>query len=888
MRKHLLEDTEEMEDDSIHSKEVTPQNSQANKARGKMYGLLKVMNDVHRAQLRAKSESDFFRQICDSIKRVDHVRFVWIGIAEKGSFDVKPVAYAGFEDGYLSSVKVAWDDSEYGKGPTGMAIKTGQPSVMRDTATDPKYDPWREEALKRGYASSVALPLIHEGEVIGALNVYSETKDTFGDQEAQFLSAVAEDIALGVKSLRLQMSLHESEAKYRTLVEQSLQGIVIAQGLPSPRLVFANTAMARILGYAPDELTSLSPEETEGLIHPEDRAVFFGRFMDRLQGKPAPPRYEFRGIRKDGQVRWLGFSSTVIEYNGQPAVQATFVDITERKQAEEALRRRAEELAALQETVLDITGAHDLPILLQTIVERAARLLRAPAGGMYLCDPEKQEARCVVSYRTPHDYAGTVLKYGEGAAGIVAKAGTPLIIDDYCAWQGRANICEKERPFGAILTVPMIWQGRVTGVIHVLEDTASRRFTQADQELLTLFANHAAIAVESMRLLEQEKRHAEELARHSTNLEQLVFERTGKLAKSERRFRELADLLPQIVFEIDIKGNFTFVNRVAFAITGYEEEDEEELRGSLNALQMFAPEDRGRVMENMGRILGGEVLPAEEYVILRKDGSTFPALVHSSPIIQSGKPVGLRGVVIDITERKRAEEVLVKAQRLATIGETAAMVGHDLRNPLQGIAGAVYYLATKERSKLSREGRKMLQLIEEGIGRSDKIIDDLLEYARELHLELSETNVKSITEDALAKVKIPKGIRVVNSTKNEPTMRLDLEKMRRVFLNLILNALDAMPKGGTLTITSTRSRDNVRIAFKDTGEGMTTETMAKLWSPLFTTKAKGMGFGLPVAKRLVEAHGGSISVETKVGKESTFTVTLPIKYELEGKEVKKK
>ena len=228
-----------------------------------------------------------------------------------------------------------------------------------------------------------------------------------------------------------------------------------------------------------------------------------------------------------------------IEFGGKsytflvkPLMEAGYVnlygrDITERKRAEEALCRRAEELAALQSTVLDITGHHDLPILLQTIVERAARLLGAPAGGMYLCDPEKQEARCVVSYNTPHDYTGTVLKYGEGAAGIVAQTGEPLIVDDYRTWQGRATVFEEKRPFMAVLTVPMIWQGRVTGVIHVLDDTASRRFTQTDQELLTLFANHAAIAVENTRLLEQEKRHAEELTRYSTNLEQLVFERTG-------------------------------------------------------------------------------------------------------------------------------------------------------------------------------------------------------------------------------------------------------------------------------------------------------------------------------------------------------------------------
>ena len=150
-----------------------------------------------------------------------------------------------------------------------------------------------------------------------------------------------------------------------------------------------------------------------------------------------------------------------------------------------------------------------------------------------------------------------MLKYGEGAAGTVAETGKPLLIDDYRTWKGRAVAYEQTKPFVAVLGVPVIWQGQVTGVIDVLDDRP-QRFTQADQELLTLFANHAAIAVENARMLEQEKRHAEELTRYSTNLEQLVFERTRKLADSEKRFRELSDLLPQIVFEIDGKGNFTF------------------------------------------------------------------------------------------------------------------------------------------------------------------------------------------------------------------------------------------------------------------------------------------------------------------------------------------
>jgi PAS domain S-box-containing protein len=183
-------------------------------------------------------------------------------------------------------------------------------------------------------------------------------------------------------------------------------------------------------------------------------------------------------------------------------------EITERKRAEKTLRRQAEELAALQANVLDITAHHDLPSLLQTIIERAALLLDASGGGMYLCDPANEEVRCVVSYNTPADYTGTVLRYGEGAAGTVAQTGKPLIIDDYRVWNGRAAVYEGEQPSTAVLSVPMIWQGQVSGVIHVFRQTDGEAFARADLELLTLFADHAAIAVENARLYEEAAQRA--------------------------------------------------------------------------------------------------------------------------------------------------------------------------------------------------------------------------------------------------------------------------------------------------------------------------------------------------------------------------------------------
>jgi signal transduction histidine kinase len=240
---------------------------------------------------------------------------------------------------------------------------------------------------------------------------------------------------------------------------------------------------------------------------------------------------------------------------------------------------------------------------------------------------------------------------------------------------------------------------------------------------------------------------------------------------------------------------------------------------------------------------------------------------------------------VKVQERTRdlvdTQRKLLKAERLAAIGELAGMVGHDLRNPLTGIAGAAYYLKMRALSKLSEKEKDMLVIIERAIESSNKIINDLLEYSREIELDRSEIDPKSLSEEALSHVEVPAGITIVNNTESEPGPKVDKEKMRRVFINLIKNAFDAMPNGGALTIRSEKTGNNVSFSFTDTGTGMSEETLQKLWTPLFTTKAKGMGFGLPICRRLIEAHGGKILVESTVGKGTTFSVTVPIEPKIE-------
>jgi PAS domain S-box-containing protein len=233
-----------------------------------------------------------------------------------------------------------------------------------------------------------------------------------------------------------------------------------------------------------------------------------------------------------------------------------------------------------------------------------------------------------------------------------------------------------------------------------------------------------------------------------------------------------------------------------------------------------------------------------------------------------------------VEERTRdlvdAQRKLLKSERLAAIGELAGMVGHDLRNPLTGIAGAAYYLKAKSGSKIDEKGKEMLEIIEKAIEYSNKIISDLLDYSREIGLELAETTPKSMLKEAYSSLEIPQNIQVRDETEDTPRMRADVPKMKRVFINIIKNAFDAMPEGGVLAIRSEEIEKHVSFSFTDTGTGMSKEALGKLWTPLFTTKAKGMGFGLPICKRIVEAHRGTISVESTVGKGTIFRIDVPI------------
>jgi PAS domain S-box-containing protein len=399
------------------------------------------------------------------------------------------------------------------------------------------------EGLSHGLHAEIRV----EGEAHGHLWVYyAEDRPFLIPEEQNLVNGVAEALSLWLERKRVEEALRESREKYREIIN-GMNDTVWVIGFAGG-FVDVNETAVKVSGYSREKLLSMGPADIDSHLTEEQIKDLIRRMpSDEIQV------FETEHTSKEGKTIPVEISSSLVSYQGKRAILSIARDITERKRAEEELHRRAKELAALQATVLDITAPHDLPTLLQTIVERAALLLNALGGGLYLCDPDRREVRCMVSYNTPHDYTGTVLKYGEGAAGTVAQTRQPLIIDDYRVWNRRAAVYEEEQPFTAVLSAPMIWQGQVTGVIHVLHDVESRRFTEADLELLILFANHAAIAVENARLYEEARQEITERKQRERELEAIAA-MSAALRTATTRTEMLPVILDQLLDLLKVEG----------------------------------------------------------------------------------------------------------------------------------------------------------------------------------------------------------------------------------------------------------------------------------------------------------------------------------------------
>jgi PAS domain S-box-containing protein len=268
-----------------------------------------------------------------------------------------------------------------------------------------------------------------------------------------------------------------------------------------------------------------------------------------------------------------------------------------------------------------------------------------------------------------------------------------------------------------------------------------------------------------------------------------------------------------------------------------------------------------------------------ETTYLSKDGSLIPVSFSGSVMHdKSGQVQGIVCVVQDITERKMLEEERrMRQEKLTVLGQLAGGVGHELRNPLGAIKNSIYFL-NMVLEKPSPEVKQTLEILEKEVITSERVISSLLDFARSRSPREQKVNINNIIQEAVSRINVPENIELKSQIDASiPLIDADPDQLDRIFGNILLNAIQAMPKGGQLIIkTEVLNPDRVTVSVTDTGVGIPRENLEKIFDPLFTSKAKGIGLGMAITKTFVEGNGGSIEVQSEPGKGSTFTVRLPI------------
>ncbi|MDH4320647.1 MAG: PAS domain S-box protein [Desulfobulbaceae bacterium] len=324
---------------------------------------LKTLIGCNQAVSAAQTEEALLHGICEAVVDKGGYRLAWIGFAEQNpEKTVRVAAQAGYDDGYLENLRISWGNDEWGGGPTGMAIKSGEIQVAWHILTDSRYYPWREQASRRGYQSSIALPLFDQAQdsSIGALNIYAPEPDAFDAREIGLLQDIAEDVVSGLNNLRIKRehvmaseALVRSEERFRGIFEQAAVGIALVT--TEGRWTMVNQKLCSLLGYHREELLQLS---FQGVTHPDDLDTSL-HYVDRmLSGEINHYAFEKRYIRKDGQLFWGNLTvSLVRDEQGQPQFFISVIeDISARKYAE----AEQEKLVAIIERSPDFIGISDL------------------------------------------------------------------------------------------------------------------------------------------------------------------------------------------------------------------------------------------------------------------------------------------------------------------------------------------------------------------------------------------------------------------------------------------------------------------------------------------------------------------------------------------------
>lgn len=521
-------------------------------------------------------------------------------------------------------------------------------------------------------------------------------------------------------------------------------------------------------------------------------------------------------------------------------------------------------LQAVQKLGSDLNIILDVNELANQVVKELKTVIEYDDCRFYLLNDKKEELNAIAQLGSGHYHFNNLevlkVKVGEGVTGNVAKTGEPELVPNAVVHPYAITIPGTEDVDESMLLSPMIFENKVLGVIS-LSAVGLNRFSEDHLRLLSIFSDQAAIALENASLYEEKRTQLDEIQRLRDSNEAIV-----------------SGLEEGIIIE-DIEGNIEFANPKMEEVTGYRTT---ELFGK-QWIEIIS--HRFHTIANQENAKHYKGLSSRyEAALVRKDGNEVPIFISACPIMEKGTVVGVLVAVTDISVLKAMELKMVRTARLGALGEMAGGVAHDFNNVLGAILGRVQLLLRQVKAPELVRGLKIIEKAAiDGAGTVKRIQDFTRTRTDEKFIPV---NLNELVEDAVSMTRSrwkedadAEGIviRVDTNLGDIPPINGNPSELREVLTNLIINAVDALSKGGKISVKTFRENDNIIIVVKDNGVGIQPEVLDKIFDPFFSTKGvSGTGLGLSVSYGIISRHQGEILVESQTDLGSTFTIRLPI------------
>ncbi|MEW6411730.1 MAG: PAS domain S-box protein [Candidatus Zixiibacteriota bacterium] len=729
----------------------------------------------------------------------------------------------------------------------------------------------KREFQAEGIQSLVCVPMIRQNEVVGFVGFDSVRRRKIWSQDSRtLLTIVGEILTVALERERTEKALRSSEEKYRSFV-QNFQGIAY-RSMMSWAPMFFHGAVEEITGYTEAEFKAGNPPWNE-IIHPEDWQRISQSVKTIAQVPNATTEREYRIRRKDGQYRWiLDLCQNVADSSGKPIyVQGSLYDITERKRMER-----------VQSALFKISEATSLASNLEELLKTVHGILGTliDTTNFYVALYDATTDHYTFPYVVDEFSDATELKpeqLKKTLTDYVRRTGEPLLADaakdEELRLAGEVELVGE--PSEIWLGAPLKTRHGTIGVVALQSYSDPNMYKESDVDLLTFVSGHIAMAIERKR-------------------SEIM------LRQSEEEYRTLVETMRDGVIKVDNTEDITFANAAACNILGY---DHTELEG-MNLFNLVVEEDVERIFEETQKRLRKH-RSRYDLKVRHKNGEIRELSISAAPDYDNnGNVVGTIGVFTDVTELNKAQmegqrlrEKLANAQRMESLGVLAGGVAHDLNNILGPLVG--YPELIKRRLPADSPVKDQITKIEESAKRAAEIVSDLLTMGRRGRYEMSPVNLNQIITSYLEsaeftniKTRYPNIDTEIHLDSSVPSVFGSSTHLSKVIMNLVLNALDAMPEGGKLSVKTEclylekllLGFNNIEpgrysiISVKDTGIGIDESDTKRIFDPFFSKKKlgkSGSGLGLSVVYAVVKDHNGYVDVRSELAKGSEFIIYLP-------------